>query len=256
MSIYHTASVFSFFCYTYLLEISGTSLLKDIPAFMLHMQQINTGIAITLATSVLVSAACILRTYALSKQIKFQQDIIAEQQLRLLSLNEIIEQNGQSKADHIGHFVCLVSNYITKFEKLNRSIKRHLAVKNYRDILPCFDDIDVKYERKSLCRDFDKYFLKAFPNFVMEFNAMLKKEDQIWPKRIGQLNTELRIFALMKLGITDCETIAGILEYSANTIYVYKMRIKARLNMPADDTEGVTLFKASFDEAGRYVKSA
>jgi hypothetical protein len=90
----------------------------------------------------------------------------------------------------------------------------------------------------------------------MEFNAMLKKEDQIWPKRIGQLNTELRIFALMKLGITDCETIAGILEYSANTIYVYKMRIKARLNMPADDTEGVTLFKASFDEAGRYVKSA
>ena len=223
---------------------------------MLQVPQINTGIAITLMILVLVSSACLLKGYSLSKQIKAQQDIMAEQQSRLLSLNEIIEQNGQSKADHIGHFVCLVSDYITTFEKLQRSVKRHIATKTYRDILPCFDEIDIKQQRKSLCHDFDKYFLKAFPNFVMEFNAMLKKDDQIWPKCIGQLNTELRIFALMKLGITDCETIAGILEYSANTIYVYKMRVKARLNMPADDADGVTLFKTSFNEADRYVKSA
>lgn len=256
MSIYHTASVFSFFCYTYLLEINGTAFLKGIPVLMLHVPQINAGMAIALAISVLISVTCISRVFTLSKQTKLQQDIIADQQSRLHSLNTIIEQNGQSKADHISYFVCLVSDYITKFEKLHRSIKRYTDVKTYRDILPFFNETDIKQERKSLCRDFDKYFLKAFPNFVMEFNAMLKKEDQIWPKRIGQLNTELRIFALMKLGITDCETIAGILEYSANTIYVYKMRIKARLNMPADDTEGGTLFKASFDEAGRYVKSA
>ena len=256
MSIYHTASVFSFFCYTYLFEITSTAFLKDIPALILHPSSPYTVLAIALTVSVLISVASICRVFALSKQTKLQQNIIAGQQSRLLSLNAIIEQNGQSKADHIGHFVCLVSDYITKFEKLHRSIKRNTDVKTYRDILPFFNETDIKQERKSLCRDFDKYFLKAFPNFVMEFNAMLKKDDQIWPKRIGQLNTELRIFALMKLGITDCETIAGILEYSANTIYVYKMRIKARLNVPADDADGVTLFKASFDEAGRYVKSA
>jgi hypothetical protein len=62
----------------------------------------------------------------------------------------------------------------------------------------------------------------------------LKKEDQVWPKDNEALNPDLRIFALVRLGIRDNETIANILEYTVNTVYVYKARIKAKALVPAD----------------------
>ncbi len=63
---------------------------------------------------------------------------------------------------------------------------------------------------------------------------MLSPQDQIWPKQPELLNTELRIFALIRLGITDTQAIATILEYSVNTIYIYKMRIKAKALVSAE----------------------
>ena len=96
------------------------------------------------------------------------------------------------------------------------------------------NEINIKKERETLFYTFDHVFLKIFPNFITSFNALLKKEDQIWPKDNEVLNTDLRIFALMRLGISDNETIANILEYSVNTIYVYKMRIKAKALVPSD----------------------
>ena len=78
-------------------------------------------------------------------------------------------------------------------------------------------------------------------NFINIFNSLLKKEDQIWPKDNEVLNTDLRIFALMRLGISDNETIANILEYSVNTIYVYKMRIKAKALVPSDQFDHIIM---------------
>ncbi len=94
--------------------------------------------------------------------------------------------------------------------------------------------LDIKKERETLFYTFDHIFLKIFPNFISTFNSLFKKEDQIWPKDHEVLNTDLRIFALMRLGISDIETIANILEYSVNTIYVYKMRIKAKALVSSD----------------------
>jgi hypothetical protein len=96
------------------------------------------------------------------------------------------------------------------------------------------NEINIKKERETLFYTFDHIFLKIFPNFIASFNAMFKEEDQIWPRDHEVLNTDLRIFALMRLGINDNETIANILEYSVNTIYVYKMRIKAKALVPGD----------------------
>jgi DNA-binding NarL/FixJ family response regulator len=78
-------------------------------------------------------------------------------------------------------------------------------------------------------------FLKIFPNFITSFNALFNEKDQIWPKEHEVLTTDLRIFALMRLGITDVQAIANILEYSEKTIYVYKMRLKAKALIHGDD---------------------
>ena len=132
------------------------------------------------------------------------------------------------KEEYIGYFFNVISGYILKLEKLKRNVERKITIKKYDDILLSVNEINIKKERETLFYTFDHIFLKIFPNFISNFNSLLKKEDQIWPKDHEVLNTDLRIFALMRLGISDVETIANILEYSVNTIYVYKMRIKAK----------------------------
>ena len=74
---------------------------------------------------------------------------------------------------------------------------------------------------EGLYTNFDKAFLKLYPNFVEEFNSLLKPEDYYKLDK-DQLNTELRIFALMRMGITDVSQIAVFLHYSVQTIYNYK----------------------------------
>jgi hypothetical protein len=108
-------------------------------------------------------------------------------------------------------------------------------VKNYDDVLKLAREIDLKHERHQLFYTFDKIFLKLFPNFIITFNSLLKPEDQIWPKHNEALNTSLRIFALMRLGIQDNQVIASILESSVSTIYTYKARIRSKALFPGED---------------------
>lgn len=99
---------------------------------------------------------------------------------------------------------------------------------NYKELSEIAKGIDIKKERTSLFHTFDNIFLKLFPNFISSFNALLKEEDQIIPKKTEVLNTSLRIFALVRLGIKDSQTIANILENTISTIYTYKFRIKSK----------------------------
>lgn len=85
--------------------------------------------------------------------------------------------------------------------------------------------------------NFDATFLELFPNFVNEFNALLQPDEQIVPKDGHQLNTELRIFALIRLGITDSAKIAQFLRYSITTIYNYRTRVRNKAAGNRDDLE-------------------
>jgi hypothetical protein len=81
-------------------------------------------------------------------------------------------------------------------------------------------------ELKSFYKTFDTSFLTLYPNFVEDFNGLLKEDQRIVLKDGEMLNTELRIFALIKLGITQSSHIASLLRYSVNTIYNYRAQIK------------------------------
>ena len=78
---------------------------------------------------------------------------------------------------------------------------------------------------KEYYRTFDTTFLGLYPDFVQQFNALLKEDARFSPKA-GSLNTELRIFALIRLGVVDSRDIAAILHYSLSTIYNYKVSVK------------------------------
>jgi len=169
------------------------------------------------------------------KRLKVKERIIEEKNVLLEKINEKLIEDTHIKEEYIGYFFNVISGYILKLEKLKRNVERKITIKKYDDVLLSVNEINIKKEREALFYTFDHIFLKIFPNFISTFNSLFKKEDQIWPKDNEVLNTDLRIFALMRLGISDVETIANILEYSVNTIYVYKMRIKAKALVPSDE---------------------
>ena len=77
-------------------------------------------------------------------------------------------------------------------------------------------------------KEFDNAFLKIYTTFVDDVNALLRPEERFEIEAPGSLNTELRIYALLRLGIVDSSKIAEFLRYSVNTIYAYRNKMKNR----------------------------
>ena len=109
--------------------------------------------------------------------------------------------------------------------------------KQYDAIEMELKNYNSKKERQRLFEDFDRIFLKLFPDFVNRFNQLFDSKNQIVLKESQSMNTDLRIFALIRLGISDNEKIASILNFSVNTIYTYKTKIKNRSLISNDDFE-------------------
>jgi DNA-binding NarL/FixJ family response regulator len=116
-------------------------------------------------------------------------------------------------------------------------VDQKISDRRFDEIKFLVNNINLKQEKEELLKNFDKVFLKLFPDFVAEFNSLFKKEDQIKLKDNELLTTDLRIFALMRMGIHDNEKIAQILEYSVNTVYTYKTKIKNKSIVPNDEFE-------------------
>ncbi len=186
---------------------------------------------IYLVSTTVLTLLLVLVSVELFKQLKdlrAKEKIIADTNAKLEMINRKLTEDTHIKEEYIGYFFDLISGYILKLEKLKRSVDMKLSVRKYEDIPAIIHAIQIKKEREALFHTFDQVFLRIFPNFIASFNAFFKKEDQVWPKEHEMLTTDLRIFALVRLGITDNATIAKILEYSEKTIYVYKMRMKAK----------------------------
>lgn len=119
---------------------------------------------------------------------------------------DLVEANA-AKEEYLGLFLSMCSGYL---DKLKKTLTRD----------------QYEAELKNFYKTFDTSFLTLYPTFVDEFNALLKDENKITLKEGEMLNTELRIFALIKLGITQSSHIASLLRYSVNTIYNYRAQVK------------------------------
>lgn len=155
----------------------------------------------------------------------------------LQQANHKLDEANHIKEEYIGYYFNIIADYIDKLDKFKRSVENKLLTKKFEDIRILVNNINLRKEREELFVNFDKAFLKIYPNFVKEFNSYFSEENQVKLAPGQLLNTDLRIFALIRLGINDTEKIARILEYSLNTIYNYKARIKGRSTLPNDDFE-------------------
>jgi hypothetical protein len=188
---------------------------------------LGIGIATTALISIIV--------YTRLKRVKLRELVVQEKNQHLDGMNKKLSEDALIKEEYIGYFFNVISGYIVKLEKIKRNVERKIKTKDFDELLKLAREIDIKQEREGLFYTFDHVFLKLFPNFISAFNSLLKPEDQIWPKDNEVLNTNLRIFALMRLGIKDNQTIADILENTVSTIYTYKIRIKSKALVPSAD---------------------
>lgn len=149
--------------------------------------------------------------------------------------NDSLLETNKIKEEYIGYFFSLNSEFIDKLEEFQKYVKKKAMEKKYDELTKMPRNINPRKEREALYVRFDQIFLKMFPDFVEKFNELLKPEEQIHLKESELLNTDLRIYALIRLGIHDNEKIAQFLDYSVNTIYTYKTKIKNKAKYSNED---------------------
>ena len=121
----------------------------------------------------------------------------------------------------------MFSEYIQKQHTLYKQLNRIATSGHLSDLSKFINDQQGKSEDlKTFIHQFDTIFLTIFPNFIKDFNALLRPEEQIKIKEGELLTPELRIYALMRLGINDNSKIASFLHYSLQTVYNYRMKMR------------------------------
>lgn len=146
---------------------------------------------------------------------------------RLVALNSQMQEADKVKQEYIALFLGILSENINKTRQYRHHVLKAIRQGNTKaleqeiELLPSMDDDILEFYKM-----FDETFVNLYPDFVEKFNELLVEGAAIVPKGDDILTPELRIFALIKLGITDSSKIAALLHYSANTIYNYRAKIK------------------------------
>lgn len=157
----------------------------------------------------------------------------------LKDANERIRENNRIKDEYIGYGFYANAEYINKLDNLYKLLKTKLRLHQYTDIENIIKEKDIKKEKEAMKLNFDKIFLKLFPSFVEDYKKLFPEGDETFEKGDkDDLTPEMRIFALIRLGIDDCSEIARFLNYSVHTVNTYKTKAKNRSVVPNEDFEG------------------
>ena len=162
----------------------------------------------------------------INSQLSIQKEELATLNSQLSIVNSQLTESNRVKEEYIGRFMSLCSQYIDKLDNYRKMVNKKMKNKELDDLYQISKSTELKEkELEELYENFDTVFLHLFPNFIDDFNALLLPEVQVHPKE-NRLTTDIRIFALIRLGIEDSSKIAEFLHYSVNTIYNYRARLK------------------------------
>ncbi|MEI6555640.1 MAG: DUF6377 domain-containing protein [Paludibacter sp.] len=167
--------------------------------------------------------------------IKLNDDLTTVNHILNLTNNELSESNTIKEA-YIGRFIELCSTYINKIDNFRKKVHNKIKDGNINDakLMTQSQDI-VDEEFDELYQNFDNTFLQLFPNFVEKVNELLNENDRFVLKKDEPLNPELRIIALIRLGISDGIKISQFLRYSLTTVYNYRTKTKNRTYLQKEE---------------------
>jgi len=185
---------------------------------------------VSLLFILLLSATVII--YKQFKKLRNARHTIQEQNNNLISANSKLTEANKIKDEYVIQSLYGNSEYIDRIEQLYKTINRKIMARQYDDILSLVKESDLRKERENMHLSFDQTFLKLFPNFITEYNKLFSHDDRIEIDASKGLTPEIRIFALIRLGIQESDRIAKFLDYSVNTINTYKTKVKNKSTIP------------------------
>lgn len=169
------------------------------------------------------------------KQLAEANSMLKELNESLQTKNEELNEANYVKEEYIGYIFSICSNYIRKLDEFRKGIHVKAVTRKYKDIEETTASGDLmKDELKDFYHSFDTIFLHIYPDFVKDFNSLLQEDKVIIPKDGELLNTELRIYALVRLGITDSVKIAEFLHCSPQTVYNNRFKVRNKAIIPKD----------------------
>lgn len=207
----------------------------------------------------LILAIGIVYIYRQMTKLRRVRKLLHENNDKLIKLNSDLERTNSSlfdsnhiKEEYIANFFYICSTYIDKIENYRKVLFRKASLSQYEDLM---DDLKstqvVEKELIELYKNFDVIFLNLYPTFVEDFNKLLLPTEAIVPKAGDLLNPELRIFALIRLGITDSMQIATFLRYSLRTVYNYRTKVRNKSADARDELEDKVKQIAAFTSKDR-----
>ncbi len=158
--------------------------------------------------------------------------------IQLSAANEELSQLNQVKQQYLAYYLDQCTMYLDKLEDYRRSLSKLAINSKINELFKAIKSEQfIEEEREKFYKSFDETFLKLYPNFVEQFNNLLNDDEKIYPKKGELLCTEIRIFALIRLGISDSNKIARFLRYSINTIYIYRSKVRNKAKGDKNDFE-------------------
>lgn len=171
----------------------------------------------------------------INNQLRKVNEKINFKNIEIKQVNKLLLEANKIKEEYLGLFFTQYDGIFEKFNSFITSMKKSIEDENYEKVKRIILSYNLKREKDKLLENFDIAFINLFPNFIKEFNALMKEEHKVEIKNGEVLTKELRIYALIRLGITQNEIIAQILGYSVNSIYAYKTKIRNNSILNKDD---------------------
>lgn len=203
-----------------------------------HERHLMNILFLTLIVIAALLVIVALRLYSWNKKLSLMRAGLSSANEELKTVNAKLAQTGKIKEVYIARYLDRCVSYLDKLEQYRRSLEKLAMASRIDDLFKAIrSDQFLRDERKDFYMEFDKSFLELFPNFINDFNALLTDDGKIYPKKGELLSTELRIFALIRLGVTDTARIAHFLGYSLATVYNYRSRIRNKVKFNKETFE-------------------
>ena len=194
---------------------------------LITLEHTNHRITVQSTLLYILLTALVITLVILANRIR----AIRKAQSTIQNMNDKLLETNRIKEEYIGTSCCSMSDLLTRLERYERFVRRKAQEKRTDELTVIPNYIDAHICRRDFYKQFDQSFLHIFPNFIRDFNALLREGEEITVKSNELLSTELRIFALIRLGINDNEQISKVLDYSINTVYTYKTRVRNRSDL-------------------------
>lgn len=167
-----------------------------------------------------------------NEQLTEVQRKISKQNIDLVHFNKKLKEAQRIKEEYIGYFFSNNSIYLDKIEEYRKMVARKIRNHQFEELARFSVSSNLRKEREDMFALFDEIFIRLFPDFVSRYNQLFKEEDQVRINSDGRLNPEIRIFALIRLGINESNRIATFLDFSLSTVKNYKTKAKNRSVIP------------------------